>query len=166
MSWKLILISDGLGEEWLSVCIRLCSFLVEAVFTSGPTVIWHQILLPISMSISWCWILNSMQSCSFPSIFKVYPILMILPYLWHSLVFGLCSCCAQILLIFSVPVLWIWSFFWFDGSQTVHAYFTVGLTMVVYAADFTGFVQSLRFRRINPSVLFPLPTMLSMCLSR
>jgi hypothetical protein len=111
MSWKLILISDGLGEEWLSVCIRLCSFLVEAVFTSGPTVIWHQILLPISMSISWCWILNSMQSCSFPSIFKVYPILMILPYLWHSLVFGLCSCCAQILPIFSVPVLWIWSFF-------------------------------------------------------
>ena len=38
------------------------------------------------------------------------------------------------------------------------AYSTVGLTIAVYAADFTGFVQSLRFRRINPSVLFPLPS--------
>ena len=47
----------------------------------------------------------------------------------------------------------------------MHAYSTVGLTMVVYAADFTGFVQSLRFRRKNPSILFPLPTMLSICLS-
>ena len=59
-------------------------------------------------------------------------------------------------------------FFWLDGSQTVLAYSTVGLTIAVYAADFTGFVQSLRFRQINPSILFPLPTMLStgMCLSQ
>jgi hypothetical protein len=48
----------------------------------------------------------------------------------------------------------------------VLAYSTIGLTIAVYAADFTGFVQSLRFRRINPSVLFPLPTMLSICLSQ
>ena len=46
------------------------------------------------------------------------------------------------------------------------AYSTVGLTIAVYAADFTGFVQSLRFRQINPNVLFPLPTMLSMSLSQ
>jgi hypothetical protein len=48
----------------------------------------------------------------------------------------------------------------------VLAYSTVGLTIAVYAADYTGFVQSLRFRQINPSVLFPLSTMLSMCLSQ
>jgi hypothetical protein len=48
----------------------------------------------------------------------------------------------------------------------VLAYSTIGLTIAVYAADFTGFVQSVRFRRINPSVLFHLPTMLSMCLSQ
>jgi hypothetical protein len=48
----------------------------------------------------------------------------------------------------------------------VHAYSTVGLTIAVYAADYTGFVQSLRFRLVNPSVLFPLSTMLSMCLSQ
>ena len=54
-----------------------------------------------------------------------------------------------------------------DESQTVLAYFTTGLTIAEYAAVFTGFVQSLRLRRINPSVLFPtLPTMLSMCLSQ
>jgi hypothetical protein len=43
---------------------------------------------------------------------------------------------------------------------------TTGLTIAVCAAAFTCFVQSLRIRRINPSVLFPLPTMLSMCLSQ
>ena len=48
----------------------------------------------------------------------------------------------------------------------MHAYSTVGLTIAVYASDFTGFVQSLRFRRINPSILFPLQTMLSVCLSQ
>jgi hypothetical protein len=48
-------------------------------------------------------------------------------------------------------------FVWLDGSQTVHAYSIIGLTIAVYAVDFTDFVQSLRFRRINPSVLFPLP---------
>jgi hypothetical protein len=62
----------------------------------------------LSMSIlRSCWILNSML------IFydlQGFPILKILPYLWHSVVFGLCSCCVQILLLFSVPVLWIWSF--------------------------------------------------------
>jgi hypothetical protein len=34
-------------------------------------------------------------------------------------------------------------------------------TIAVYASDFTGFVQSLRFRQINPSILFPLPKMFS-----
>jgi hypothetical protein len=29
-------------------------------------------------------------------------------------------------------------FVWLDGSQTVLAYSTVGLTIAVYAADFTG----------------------------
>ena len=47
ISWKLIPVSDGLREEWLSVGIRVWSFLVEAVFTSGPAVIWCQILLSI-----------------------------------------------------------------------------------------------------------------------
>ena len=47
----------------------------------------------------------------------------------------------------------------------MHAYSIVGLTMSVYAADSTGFVQSVRFRWVNPSVLFPLPTMLSLYLS-
>jgi hypothetical protein len=37
----------------------------------------------------------------------------------------------------------------------VLAYSTIGLAIAVYAADFTGFVQSLKFWRINPSVLFP-----------
>jgi hypothetical protein len=37
--------------------------------------------------------------------------------------------------------------------------------MDVYAADFTGLVQSFRLRRINPNVLLPLPIVLSMCLS-
>jgi hypothetical protein len=38
--------------------------------------------------------------------------------------------------------------------------------MDVYAADFTGLVQSFRLRRINPNVLLPLPIVLSMCLSQ
>jgi hypothetical protein len=42
----LIPVSDGL-EQWLSVVIHAWSFLVEAVFTSGLAVIWHQILLSI-----------------------------------------------------------------------------------------------------------------------
>ena len=46
ISWKLIPVSDGL-EQWLSVVIHAWSFLVEAVFTSGLAVIWHQILLSI-----------------------------------------------------------------------------------------------------------------------
>ena len=46
ISWKLIPVSDGL-EQWLSVGIRAWSFLVEAFFTSGLAVIWHQILLSI-----------------------------------------------------------------------------------------------------------------------
>ena len=37
--------------------------------------------------------------------------------------------------------------------------------MDVYAADFTGLVQSFKLRRINPHVLLPLPIVLSMCLS-
>jgi hypothetical protein len=48
-------------------------------------------------------------------------------------------------------------------KQIVHAYSTVGLTIAVYAADLTGCVQSLRFRRKNPSILLHLPTMLSIC---
>ena len=42
----------------------------------------------------------------------------------------------------------------------------VGLTMDVYAADFTGLVQSFKLRLINPNVLLPLPIVLSMCLSQ
>jgi hypothetical protein len=38
--------------------------------------------------------------------------------------------------------------------------------MDVYAADFTGLVQSFMLRRINPNVLLPLPIVLSMCLSQ
>jgi hypothetical protein len=38
--------------------------------------------------------------------------------------------------------------------------------MDVYAADFTGLVQSFKLRRINPNVLLPLPIVLSMCLSQ
>jgi hypothetical protein len=38
--------------------------------------------------------------------------------------------------------------------------------MDVYAANFTGLVQSSRLRRINPNVLLPLPIVLSMCLSQ
>ena len=45
-------------------------------------------------------------------------------------------------------------------------YSIVGLTMDVYAADFTGLVQSFKLRRINPNVLLPLPIVLSMCLSQ
>jgi hypothetical protein len=33
----------------------------------------------------------------------------------------------------------------------------VGLTMDVFAADFTGLVPSFRLRRTNPNVLLPLP---------
>jgi hypothetical protein len=51
-------------------------------------------------------------------------------------------------------VIKLYNLFWLDGSQTVLAYSTIGLTIAVYAADFTGFVQSLRFRQINPSILF------------
>jgi hypothetical protein len=42
----------------------------------------------------------------------------------------------------------------------------VGLTMDVYAADFTGLVQSFKLRLINPNVLLSLPIVLSMCLSQ
>jgi hypothetical protein len=45
-------------------------------------------------------------------------------------------------------------------------YSIVGLTMDVYAADFTGLVQSFKLRLINPNVLLPLPIVLSMCLSQ
>ena len=38
--------------------------------------------------------------------------------------------------------------------------------MDVYAADFTGLVQSFKLRRINSNVLLPLPIVLSMCLSQ
>jgi hypothetical protein len=40
-------------------------------------------------------------------------------------------------------------FVWLDESQTMHAYSTAGLTIAVYAADFIGFMQFLRFRRIS-----------------
>ena len=45
-------------------------------------------------------------------------------------------------------------------------YSTEGLTIVEYAAALTGLVQSFRLRRMKPSVLFPIPTILSMCLSQ
>jgi hypothetical protein len=38
--------------------------------------------------------------------------------------------------------------------------------MDVYAADFTGLVQSFKLHRINPNVVLPLPIVLSMCLSQ
>ena len=57
-------------------------------------------------------------------------------------------------------------FFRFVGSYTELAYSIVGLTMDVYAADFTDLVQSFKLRRINPNVLLPLPIVLSMCLSQ
>jgi hypothetical protein len=44
-------------------------------------------------------------------------------------------------------------FFRFVGSHSELAYTIVGLTMDVYAADFTGLVQSFKLRRMNPNVL-------------
>jgi hypothetical protein len=48
----------------------------------------------------------------------------------------------------------------FVGSHTELAYSIVGLIMDVYAADFTGLVQSFKLRRINSNVLLPLPIVL------
>jgi hypothetical protein len=53
------------------------------------------------------------------------------------------------------------NFFRFVGSHTELAYSIVGLTMDVYAAYFTGLVQSFKLRRINPNVLLPLSIVLS-----
>ena len=58
-------------------------------------------------------------------------------------------------------------FFRFVGSHTELAYSIVGLTMDVYAADFTGLVQSLvASNKSCPNALLPLPIVLSMCLSQ
>ena len=118
------------------------------------------------MLIRSCWILNSMLSLvdflrsSRFFHFKEFTIFVTQPGVRSVQLLGtnraalFCTCSMDLI------------FCWLEGSQTMLAYSTVCLTIAVYAADFTGFVQSLMFRRINPSVLFPLPTMLSMCLSQ
>ena len=53
---------------------------------------------------------------------------------------------------------------WVVVSQTVETYYITGRTKAVYPAVFTDLEQFFKFRRANPSVLFPFAVMLSICL--
>lgn len=103
-----------------------------------------------SMSIITCLIL-SLWSVGFSPKFSQF--LMLTLFMTQP---DVCRCYSQIFQLFFFAYFIILIFSGFDGSNSVHSYSTASLTIDIYAAVFTGFLQPFRLLQIYASGFFSL----------